>query len=114
MIAERWSSPAVTMFGVGIDFSDRHQRLDRTADLWSTRRRGAGWHAAHVVSRSRRRHSCRRRPTDDVRTLGVGFGYHVGSDLRIGFNVDRSRRDTDLVGHRYEGYRAGMSVIDGL
>lgn len=52
--------------------------------------------------------------TDDVRTLGVGFGYHVGSDLRIGFNVDRSRRDTDLVGHRYEGYTAGMSVIYGL
>jgi hypothetical protein len=51
---------------------------------------------------------------DDVRTLGVGFGYHVGSELRIGFNVDRSRRDTDLVGHRYEGYRAGMSVTYGL
>jgi len=51
---------------------------------------------------------------DDVRTLGVGFGYHVGSDLRIGFNVDRSRRDTDLVAHRYEGYRVGMSVTYGL
>jgi hypothetical protein len=52
--------------------------------------------------------------TDDVRTLGVGFGYHVGSELRIGFNVDQSRRDTDLVGRRYEGYRAGMSVTYGL
>ena len=52
--------------------------------------------------------------TDDVRTLGVGVGYHVGSELRIGFNVDRSRRDTDLAGRRYEGYRAGMSVTYGL
>jgi len=52
--------------------------------------------------------------TDEVRTLGVGVGYHVGSELRIGFNVDRSRRDTDLAGRRYEGYRAGMSVTYGL
>jgi hypothetical protein len=52
--------------------------------------------------------------TDEVRTLGVGFGYHVGSELRIGFNVDHSRRETDLVGHRYEGYRVGMSVTYGL
>jgi Putative beta-barrel porin 2 len=51
---------------------------------------------------------------DDVRMLGAGFGYHVGSELRIGFNVDRSRRDTDVVAHRYEGYKVGVSVTYGL
>ena len=52
--------------------------------------------------------------TDTVRTVGGGFGYHVGSELRIGFNVDKARRDSDVPLHRYGGYRLGLSITYGL
>src|SRR5262249_12496231 len=40
---------------------------------------------------------------DSVRTFGGGVGYHLGQDLRIGFNVDKSRRITDVSRRRYNG-----------
>ena len=52
--------------------------------------------------------------TDDIHTVGGGFGYHVGRELRIGFNVDKARRDSDVPLRRYDGYRVGLSVTYGL
>ena len=51
---------------------------------------------------------------DRVKTYGFGFGYHAGRDLRIGVNVDHTRR-TSEVGYRlYEGLRFGTAVTYGL
>jgi hypothetical protein len=38
---------------------------------------------------------------DDVSSYGGGVGYHLGRDARIGFNIDSSRRTSDLSGRRY-------------
>lgn len=51
--------------------------------------------------------------TDRVRTYGGGVGYHLGSDLRMGFNVDKQTRESDLQQRRYEGLRYGLAVTYG-
>ena len=51
---------------------------------------------------------------DDVRTYGVGVGYHLGKDLRWGFNVDRSRRLSDVARRRYSGFKFGTAMTYGL
>jgi hypothetical protein len=51
---------------------------------------------------------------DRVRSYGGGFGYRVGRDLRVGFNVDKQTRKSDLVRRRYDGLRYGMAVTYGL
>jgi hypothetical protein len=51
---------------------------------------------------------------DSVRTYGAGLGYHLGKDLRLGFNVDRSRRVSEVARRRYSGFRFGTSVTYGL
>ena len=33
---------------------------------------------------------------DHVTTYGGGVGYHMGSDLRVGFNVDQYRRRSEI------------------
>jgi hypothetical protein len=50
---------------------------------------------------------------DRVRSYGGGVGYHVGRDLRVGFNVDRQRRRSDVGFRTYEGMRYGLSVSYG-
>jgi hypothetical protein len=50
---------------------------------------------------------------DYVHTYGGGLGYHMGTDIRIGFNIDRQHR-TSVVGNReYHGIRFGTSVTYG-
>ncbi len=50
---------------------------------------------------------------DYVHTYGGGIGYHMGNDVRIGFNVDQQYR-TSPVGYReYHGLRFGTSVTYG-
>jgi hypothetical protein len=48
--------------------------------------------------------------TDRVRTFGVGAGYRLGTDKRIGFTIDQQRRRSSVEGHQYAGVRIGMSL----
>lgn len=48
--------------------------------------------------------------TDRVETYGGGVGYHLGRDMRIGVNVDHSRRLSALELRQYQGWTYGMSV----
>jgi hypothetical protein len=50
---------------------------------------------------------------DRVRTYGAGFGYRIGRDMRIGFNVEHQERTSDLADRAYDGLRYGASVTYG-
>ena len=50
---------------------------------------------------------------DKIRSYGAGIGYRLGRDLRIGFNVDHQKRESQIDERRYEGLRYGMSVSYG-
>jgi hypothetical protein len=52
--------------------------------------------------------------TDHVLMFGAGAGYHIGTDLRIGFNLDKQKRTSEDIFHSYEGLRVGVSVTYGL
>lgn len=52
--------------------------------------------------------------TDHIQTYGGGIGYHMGKDLRLGFNVDKSRRISDIGLRTYDNLRFGMSVTYGI
>ena len=51
---------------------------------------------------------------DHVRLYGLGFGTHLGRDLRLGFNIDKERRTSVLTDREYEGLRYGLSLTYGL
>jgi hypothetical protein len=51
---------------------------------------------------------------DRVQTYGVGVGYHMGKDLRLGFNLDHGRRVSELAGRRYSGLKFGTAVTYGM
>jgi hypothetical protein len=51
---------------------------------------------------------------DHVRNYGGGVGYRLGRDFRFGFNVDRSRRESELPAHQYSGLRYGFAMTYGL
>ena len=51
---------------------------------------------------------------DHVRTYGVGVGYHLGRDLRLGFNLDHSRRESEVARRQYSGFKFGTAVTYGL
>jgi hypothetical protein len=51
---------------------------------------------------------------DHVTMYGGGVGYHLGSDLRVGFNVDQQRRTSAVESNEYSGLRYGFSVTYGL
>jgi hypothetical protein len=48
--------------------------------------------------------------TDRIRTFGIGGGYRIGTDKRIGFTVDRDQRRSILEGRTYTGFRFGLSM----
>jgi len=52
--------------------------------------------------------------TDTVWIGGGGIGRRVGQSARIGFDVDRLRRESPLPGRRYEGWRLGGSLTYGV
>jgi hypothetical protein len=52
--------------------------------------------------------------TDYVHTYGAGVGVHLGTDLRLGFNVDSSNRTSEIAARRYTGLRYGTSVTYGF
>ena len=45
--------------------------------------------------------------------MGAGLGYHLGRDMRIGFNLDRERRKSPAQWRTFEGYRTEVSVTYG-
>jgi hypothetical protein len=51
---------------------------------------------------------------DHVRSYGGGVGYHMGRDLRLGFNIDKDERTSVLSFRQYTGLRFGSSVTYGL
>jgi hypothetical protein len=50
---------------------------------------------------------------DRVWQYGAGIGYHFGQDLRLGFNVDNSRRQSIVSVREYNGLRFGFSLTYG-
>ena len=48
--------------------------------------------------------------TDRIELYGGGVGYHLGRDMRIGVNVDHSRRSSPLDIRDYQGWTYGMAV----
>ena len=50
---------------------------------------------------------------DRIRSYGAGAGYRVGPDLRIGVNVDKQRRRSEVDFRTYEGLRYGLAVTYG-
>jgi hypothetical protein len=51
--------------------------------------------------------------TDNLRTYGVGVGYRMGKELRLGFNVDKTHRLSDVSRRRYNNLTFGSSVTYG-
>ncbi len=51
---------------------------------------------------------------DTIRTYGAGVGYRLGKDIRLGFNVDQSRRISDVASRRYSAFKFGTAVTYGL
>ena len=51
---------------------------------------------------------------DRVRSYGGGIGYHLGRDLRLGLNVDRSSRTSDVARRQYDDLRIGSSLTYGF
>jgi hypothetical protein len=52
--------------------------------------------------------------TDRIHVYGFGSGYHFGTDLRLGFNVDNVRRNSDIDARSYEGWRYGAALTYGF
>jgi hypothetical protein len=50
---------------------------------------------------------------DRVTTFGGGVGYHMGRDLRIGFNIDKQERTSAVDTKQYNGLRYGFTVTYG-
>jgi hypothetical protein len=48
--------------------------------------------------------------TDHVTTVGIGAGYRMGTDKRLGFTIDRQRRTSTVPGRSYTGLRFGVSL----
>ncbi len=52
--------------------------------------------------------------TDSIRSFGGGLGYHFGGDARVGLNVDKTTRSSDIAARQYGDLRYGMSVTYGF
>ena len=51
---------------------------------------------------------------DFFHTYGGGLGYHLGRDVRVGFNADREHRISDVSRRQYDALRYGTSVTYGF
>jgi hypothetical protein len=51
--------------------------------------------------------------TDRTVSYGGGAGYHMGRDVRIGFNIDQDTRTSPVTNREYRGLRFGTSVTYG-
>jgi Putative beta-barrel porin 2 len=52
--------------------------------------------------------------TDKIHSYGVGAGYHFGTDLRLGFNVDNARRTSEIEAREYQGLKYGAALTYGF
>jgi hypothetical protein len=52
--------------------------------------------------------------TDYVHSYGGGIGYHLGRDIRIGFNVDQAHRTSAVSDRQYDDLRYGAAVTYGF
>jgi hypothetical protein len=52
--------------------------------------------------------------TDKIHSYGVGAGYRLGGDVRLGFNVDNIRRNSDIDARSYKGLKYGAALTYGL
>jgi len=50
---------------------------------------------------------------DHIKSYGGGVGYHIGRDLRIGFNADRQQRTSPVNFKQYTDVRYGFAVTYG-
>lgn len=48
--------------------------------------------------------------TDRVSTIGIGAGYRIGTDKRLGFTVDRQHRSSTVPGRTFTGLKFGLSL----
>jgi hypothetical protein len=46
---------------------------------------------------------------DQLKSYGGGIGFHLGKDFRLGLNVDKVRRESEVVEHRYDNLLFGTS-----
>jgi hypothetical protein len=51
---------------------------------------------------------------DRMKSYGVGVGFHMGKELRLGFNVDQVRRESELSDRRYDNVKFGTAVTYGF
>jgi hypothetical protein len=51
---------------------------------------------------------------DDVTSVGGGVGYHLGRRGRLGVNVDKTSRVSDISIRRFDAVRVGASVTYGF
>jgi hypothetical protein len=51
--------------------------------------------------------------TDRVNSIGLGAGYRLGTDKRLGIMLDRQRRHSNVPGRTYSGLRFGLSLTYG-
>lgn len=51
---------------------------------------------------------------DNVRSYGGGIGYHLGKGSRLGFNVDKTNRVSDVSRRQFDDVRFGSSVTYGF
>jgi hypothetical protein len=51
---------------------------------------------------------------DHTRSYGVGVGYHMGKELRLGFNFDKVRRESDVADRRFNNVKFGTAITYGF
>jgi hypothetical protein len=50
---------------------------------------------------------------DHITIYGLGMGYHLGRDMRVGFSVDQQKRTSPLDAREYKGLVYGFAVTYG-
>jgi len=50
---------------------------------------------------------------DHITIYGLGIGYHLGHDTRLGFNVDQQKRTSPIDARQYKGLVYGFAVTYG-
>lgn len=51
---------------------------------------------------------------DRMQTYGAGIGFHMSKDLRLGVNVDKERRLSDLASRRFDNLKLSSAVTYGF
>ncbi|HWB31367.1 MAG TPA: outer membrane beta-barrel protein [Vicinamibacterales bacterium] len=83
---------------------------------------GSGWDVVGRASRTRLDYRAEASAVvaadparrDSVSVYGFGVGRHLGTDVRVGIDIDRAERRSNEAGYGYHGMRIGGSVTYGL